>query len=157
MLRSIFGLVALLTPAIAAAQVTVSVDPMADVHAISPRIYGVNFAGADQVSAGKLTLSRWGGNTTSRYNYQIDVTNSAGDYFFENVAGCWNAAANYCSTKPTDPKEGSGANAFLQGAAGLKLDTLFTIPTLGWVSKGPPAYAHPFLCGFPKTVHRFAR
>lgn len=142
----------LLLPAAAAAQVTVTIDPMADVHPISPRIYGVNFAATDQVKAGGITLTRWGGNTTSRYNYQIDVANSGNDYFFENIAGCWNTAANYCNPAPADPKGQSGANAFLTSAAGLNLDTLFTIPTLGWVAKGPPAYAHPFLCGFPKSA-----
>ena len=29
--------------------------------------------------------------------------------------------------------------------------TLLTVPTIGWVAKGPPKYAHPFDCGCPKT------
>ncbi len=151
-MRSFFGLATLLLPAAAAAQVTVTVDPMADVHPISPRIYGMNFAATDQIKGGRIPFTRWGGNTTTRYNYQIDVANSANDYFFENVAGCWNAAGNYCNPVPTDPKGQSGANVFLMNAAGMGLDTLFTIPTLGWVAKGPAAYAHPFLCGFPKSA-----
>ena len=139
-MRSFFGLATLLLPAAAAAQVTVTVDPMADVHPISPRIYGMNFAATDQIKGGRIPFTRWGGNTTTRYNYQIDVANSANDYFFENVAGCWNAAGNYCNPVPTDPKGQSGANVFLMNAAGMGLDTLFTIPTLGWVAKGgcPP-------------------
>lgn len=152
MLRTTFGLVVLLVPAAATAQVTVNLDPTADVHLISPRIYGMNYAAADQIQAARIAFTRWGGNTTSRYNYQIDVTNSAADYFFENVAGCWSAGSNYCSPAPTDPKGQSGANQFLSSAAAMSLDTLFTIPTIGWVAKGPPAYAHPFVCGFPRSA-----
>ena len=152
MLRTTTFLLMSLAPAAALGQVTVNLDPTADVHLISPRIYGMNYAASDQVKAARIAFTRWGGNTTTRYNYQIDVSNSAADYFFENTAGCWNAGSNYCNPAPSDPKGQSGANQFLMNAASMSLDTLFTIPTIGWVAKGPPAYGHPFLCGFPKTA-----
>jgi MYXO-CTERM domain-containing protein len=138
------ALLALSAPA--GAQVTVAVDPSADAHVISPLIYGMNFPSDQQLSGAKVTAARWGGNSTTRYNYQIDVQNTAADYFYENIPGCWGAAGNYCATPPSDPKEQSGANAFLGGLAGKGVTALFTIPTIGWVAKSAK-YGHPFDCG----------
>ena len=67
------------------------------------------------------------------------------------MAGCWNAAANWCAQPPANPQDASGANAFLGAAAQMRVDTLFTIPTLGWVAKAVK-YDHPFDCGCPKTL-----
>ncbi len=136
-------------PRLSRAQAVVTLDPTADVHPISPLIYGVNYASTAQVAAG-VTATRWGGNSTSRYNYLIDVSNTGFDYYFENVAGCWNAPGGWCATPPTNPKETSGANAFLQAAKTADITALFTIPTLGWVAKAAK-YAHPFDCGCPRT------
>src|SRR6185437_9997058 len=76
--------------------VTVSVDPTQDVRPISPLVYGMNFPSAAQLSQGKIPLMRWGGNATTRYNYQIDVYNTASDYFFENIPEC-NSNGASCS------------------------------------------------------------
>jgi len=141
-----------LLSATARAQVTVSVDAAAGVHPISPLIYGMNFLDAARAQAAPIPLTRWGGNATSRYNYEIDTSNTAADYFFENVPGCWNAGDNWCATPPADPKAQSGANAFLAAAAQLRIAALFNIPTIGWVAKPPPKYAHPFDCGCPRTL-----
>ena len=70
----------LLAAPAARAQVTVAIDPTADLHAIAPLIYGINFASAAQAGGARIPLTRWGGNSTSRYNYQIDVTNTGSDY-----------------------------------------------------------------------------
>ncbi len=48
-----------LCPALALGQATVSVDTAADVHPISPLIYGINFASDSEVVAAKLALTRW--------------------------------------------------------------------------------------------------
>lgn len=135
----------------ARAQVTVSVVPSLDRRPISPLIYGMNYASPAQQAAARVPLTRWGGNQTSRYNWLIDVTNVGNDYYFENVAGCWSAGASWCSSPPADPKETSGANAFLAAAAQAQMTALFTIPTIGWVAKAAK-YAHPFDCGCPKSL-----
>jgi hypothetical protein len=137
---------------VALADVTVAVDPSSGAHAISPYIYGMNFASQSQIAKGGLMLTRWGGNSTTRYNYQIDVTNTASDYYFENVAGCWTGADGYCSTRPSDPMTDSGANAFIQGALNAQMHALLTIPTIGFVSKGPPPYSQPLPCGCPRSA-----
>lgn len=135
----------------ALAQVKVTVDPSADAHPISPLIYGLNFPDDAQLDLGKITVGRWGGNAVTRYNYEIDVRNTASDYFFENVPGCWSSAGNFCATPPSDPREQSAANAFLATMQDRGAVALFTIPTIGWVAKPAPKYGHPFDCGCPKT------
>ncbi|MCC6554804.1 MAG: glycoside hydrolase family 44 protein [Polyangiaceae bacterium] len=144
------SLAALSAPA--AAQVTVAVDPTSDARPISPLIYGVNFPSDAQLEQAGLTVGRWGGNAVTRYNYEIDVFNTAADYYFENIPGCWGADQNYCSSPPADPKEQSGANAFLSRMKTQGKVALFTIPTIGWVAKPPPKYSHPFDCGCPASV-----
>src|SRR3954451_5870780 len=71
----------------AADQVTLTVDAGKGRHAISPLIYGVNFA--SQVSglkrAFRVPVDRWGGNSTSRYNYTNDTYNTGSDWYFENI------------------------------------------------------------------------
>src|SRR5678815_5671785 len=79
------------------AEVVVAVDPTAGARLISPLIYGVNFPSDEQLDQGRLTVARWGGNAVTRYNYQIDTGNTAADYFFENIPGCFNAAQSYCA------------------------------------------------------------
>ena len=146
MLRRLAALLVFAVPAAAAAQATVAVDATADVHAISPLIYGMNYADGPRIDAAHVPLTRWGGNSTSRYNYQIDVSNTGSDYYFENIPGCWGTAGN-CSPAPANPQETSGANAYLQAAATDQIVALLTVPTIGWVAKAPPVYGHPFPCG----------
>ena len=67
--------------------VAVTVDPALDRRPISDLVYGVNFATPAQLAAVGYTLNRWGGNRTTRYNWQLDVDNSANDWYFTNYAG----------------------------------------------------------------------
>src|SRR5688572_10632678 len=78
--------IAIATPAFAEAGPALTVDVNADRHAISPDIYGMNFA--DEALAAELALPvrRWGGNATTRYHFRYDTTNRASDWFFENIA-----------------------------------------------------------------------
>src|SRR5437773_2606483 len=72
----------------AAAAVTgpsLNIDATAGNHAISPYIYGMNFADSALLTELHLPVNRWGGNATSRYNYQTDVSNHAMDWYFENI------------------------------------------------------------------------
>ena len=131
----------------ARADVIVTVDPAANAHPISPLIYGVNFPTDAQIDAAHLTVGRWGGNAVTRYNYENDASNTAGDYFFENIPGCSGIAPSYCAPTPADPKETSGANVFFARMKKQSMVALFTIPTIGWVAKSPTKYGHPFDCG----------
>ena len=65
--------------------VQVNVDALSNRHVISPYVYGTNFptATTDITNTG-MTLVRWGGNASTRYNWELFDTNAANDYFFEN-------------------------------------------------------------------------
>ena len=104
-------------------------------HAISPYIYGMNFA--DESLAGELRLPvrRWGGNSTTRYNWQTDTSNHASDWYFENIP---NDNAN-----PGALPNGSSSDQFVEQDLRTGTDTLMTIPLIGWTPHGR-AYA----CGF---------
>src|SRR4051812_18688425 len=69
----------------AAAGPNLSVDVGAARHAISDDIYGINFADESFAAELRLPVRRWGGNSTSRYNWQLNVHNTGSDYYFENI------------------------------------------------------------------------
>src|SRR5258708_1549646 len=62
-----------------------TVNAAAGQHAISPDIYGLNFADANLAADIDLPVNRWGGNATTRYNWQLDISNHAIDWYFENI------------------------------------------------------------------------
>src|SRR5262245_36888519 len=65
--------------------VTVSVDASADRHAISPLIYGLAFADTTALRDLNVTFNRSGGNTTSRYNWQLNADNRGSDWYFQTI------------------------------------------------------------------------
>jgi hypothetical protein len=82
--------------------VSVAVDPTLDRRAISPLIYGVNWADSGQIATGIYTANRRGGNATTRYNWIFDTSNRAADYFFLNInEGGANGAAADAFVSPT--------------------------------------------------------
>ena len=109
------------------AAVTVAVDPALDRRAISDLVYGVNFATPAQLAAVGYTLNRWGGNRTTRYNWQLDVDNSANDWFFTNYTGSGN---------PPNLPAGSAADQFARDSRAGGAEVVLTLPTLGRVA-GP--------------------
>jgi len=96
-------------------------------------------------------MSRWGGDSTSSYNYLNDVQNHGLDFFFELIPGCWDGADGYCEPAPSDPKTNSQSNQFLAGVASQGISTFFTIPLIGWVPN-VASYAQPLACSFPKSM-----
>src|SRR5512142_2934856 len=65
--------------------VTIRVDAAANRHPIDPNIYGVAFASAQQLADLNVPLNRSGGNATTRYNWQLNASNRAADWFFESI------------------------------------------------------------------------
>ena len=68
------------------AAVTVNVDATTNRHAIDPRVYGVNWATGAQLSDLNVPLNRAGGNTTTRYNWSLNASNHANDWYYESIA-----------------------------------------------------------------------
>jgi len=117
-------------------KVTLSVDAAAGRHAISPLVYGVNFgsqtSGLNKVL--NIPVDRWGGNSTSRYNYTNGFTNTGADWYFENVV------SDQSLTGFVDADRSTGTKS------------LVTVPMIGWVAKNGSATEHPFTCSFPKAA-----
>lgn len=121
-------------PASAAVGVTLSVDVSAARHPISPDIYGLNGADAAFAAEIGLPVARWGGNTSTRYNFKNHTYNTGSDWYFENiVAGPDSTVESF-----VDTYRNRGARQVV------------TVPMSGWVAKDSPG-THPFACGFPAT------
>jgi Glycoside hydrolase family 44 len=120
--------------------VAVSVDVASNVHPFSPRIFGVAFGDASRNAQMGYTVRRWGGNSVTRYNWQVDVHNTASDYFYENIPGA--------SDRTQVPPLGNDADAFVSEARDAGSEPLMTIPTIGWTPRADSPLQHPYFAGF---------
>ncbi|MGA2674455.1 MAG: glycoside hydrolase family 44 protein [Terracidiphilus sp.] len=128
--------VTLSAPAVAAGP-ALTVDAGNQTHAISPYVYGMDAYQLDAsvAKAANLSVDRWGGDATSRYNYLLDVTSSASDWYFENQVGA-------------SGQEATGAfNTQVESDAAIGSKTLGTVPVLGWVAKDGTS------CSFPVATY----
>lgn len=109
--------------------VTISVDATTNRHPINPMIYGVAFASpASQLSDLNVPVHRSGGNTESRYNWQLNAHNHANDWFFESL--------DDGSSTPA-----GSADDFVNSSKANGAQPMLTIPMLGWVPKLGPGRA----------------
>ncbi len=124
--------VTLVAPATAAGP-ALSVNTAAVTHAISPLIYGMNdyqlVSGLR--SAVAVPVERWGGDSSTRYNYLLDVDNSAADYYFETNP---NTNTGYPAV--------SAFNTMVQADEQFHTASIATVPLIGYTSKRQRA------CGF---------
>ncbi len=114
--------------------------PSENPHTISPYVYGMNAYVLDPASE-KIAnpgLLRWGGDDTSRYNYQYNMTNSASDYYFENFSGAGGQFPN--ATGSTNFPQ------FVQSTDAAGSAALGTVPVLGWVANNTQ-----YACSFTQT------
>ena len=102
------------------ALVTVNVDAQANRHPISPLIYGVAFAGSNDLNTLNFTMNRSGGNSETRYNWQINAHNLANDWYFESYP---DASAVAAATA-----DDHVANSDAGGA-----QPMITVPMIGWM------------------------
>ena len=110
-------------PQVSPTAVTVTVNLLANRHPISPYIYGANFPpSAAYITNAGVTLSRWGGNNTSTYNWKLNVNNLDNDWYFENYP--WEAGGL-----------ATNSAAFLTQVAKAGGSPIMTIPMLPWVAK----------------------
>lgn len=122
---------------LAATGPTLSVDVAAERHPIDPAIYGMNFPPAGLAAELGMAVQRWGGNATTRYNWQNGVSNRGSDYFFQNVP------------EPVvgELPDGSSVNQFIEQGRAADTATLLTVPLIGWTPKRRLP-DHPYDCGF---------
>lgn len=108
-------------------EVIITVDRNAGRRPINPDIYGINFAREPLASELNLPVRRWGGNATTRYNWQNDTANRASDWFFENIP-----------KKNPNPEllpAGSAVDQFVEQNRRTGTKTLLTVPLIGWTPK----------------------
>ncbi len=152
-LATLLAALAICAPGAAAATgPALTVDPTSsDTHAISPNIYGLNFADPTLGAEIGLPVDRWGGNGTETYNWQLGSQNLGFDWYFENVADCFAAAYNWCSGMSKNTV--FAYRDFIAKDRKLGSKTLITLPMAGYVAKDAPV-GHPLTCGYPKTQWR---
>jgi hypothetical protein len=110
-------------------------------YAISPYIYGMNFAQEDLAAELDLPINRWGGNATTRYNYRLDMSNRASDWYFQNIPND--------NPNPGALPAGSSSDGFVAQNLRTATETLLTVPLIGWTPKGPRERA----CGFSVALY----
>ena len=133
-------------PAPAAAGPGLKVNVKADRRAISPFIYGMNFATQGLAEQLDLPVDRWGGNSTDNYNWVDGFHNTGEDYFHENIPDCWDEAHNYCGDAGSE--DFRSYRAFVQKDRAVGARSLITLPAVGRVSRGDSTRDHPLTCAF---------
>jgi len=144
--------------------VVLRIDTHRIIRPISPLIYGLAVASADDLAAAGATLNRWGGNPNSRYNWEVgNAWNAARDWEFRNY-GSDNAA-------PAAPS--LVADQFVSTNRAHHAASLITVPSIGWVARsankdlaavGVPAHGGPpvgdgstgAIAGYAPTLNRQA-
>lgn len=89
-------------------------------RAISPDIYGI----AGDLWDLDATARRWGGNPTTRYNWQTNAFNVGKDWFFEN-------------------QKAPAYESFLNDNLAHHWASALTIPIIGWVAKDATSVGFP--------------
>lgn len=110
------------------ASVSIAIDAKANVHDISPLIYGVAaFDNVTSVLSGlNSPINRHGGNATSAYNWKINASGHAADWFFESIG---------------DDANGTPAGFvtdLVQANLAASAQSMITVPMLPWVAKLGP-------------------
>jgi hypothetical protein len=117
---------------------TLAVDATASQHAINPNIYGIANYGLDATFAEQIQVPniRWGGDGTTRYNWQVDSSNSGFDWYFMGGSG----NANSVPSASVDLM----INTYKPAHAGA----LITIPIIPYVNS-----TSAWTCSFPTSVY----
>ena len=115
-----------------------TVNATSSQHAISPNIYGITSYGLDPTFAEQIKVPniRWGGDGATRYNWEVDSSNSGFDWYF--VGG--NGEAN--------PVPGAQVDSMLKTFKPAGARGLVTIPIIPYVNK-----SSEFNCSFPVATY----
>lgn len=112
-------------PTNATISVAIAINPALNQRPISPLIYGVAFASASQLAELNAPLNRWGGNSTTRYNWQLNADNKASDWYFQSLP--------QASATP-----GAAADDFITSTKAGAAQPILTVPMIDWMPKLGP-------------------
>lgn len=105
-----------------ATNVSVTIDVFSNRHAISPYVYGGAYPkDAATITDSGMTVVRWGGNATSRYNWKTKTYNAANDWYYEDFG--YSEIGDTDSAKYITDVKAAGSNP------------LITMVMLPWVAK----------------------
>jgi len=133
-LNNIMLTLAAATPPAAGSAVTITVDATADKHAISPLVYGVAAFDNTATVLKELNspINRYGGNTSSSYNWKLNASNHADDWFYESLGE--NGGAT----------EGGQVTGLVAANRLAQAQSMVTVPMLDWGARlGPNRSALP--------------
>ena len=102
--------------------VTISVDAAASRKAINPAIYGVAYATTAQLQDLNAPLHRYGGNNTSRYNWQLNADNRGMDWYFQSIA-------------ESSATPGARGDDFVVNSRAADAEPMITVPIIEYVAK----------------------
>src|SRR3989449_9384934 len=123
------SILAIALSGVAAAQnptASVTVDANANRRAIDFRVYGVAYGTTTQLSELNVPLNRYGGNNSSRYNWQLNADNRDQDWYFESIGDASSVA-------------GERGDTFISSTQAAGARAMLTIPMLDWVAKLGPS------------------
>jgi len=118
---------------------TLTVDAAGNPHPINPDIYGIANYGLDANFAKEIQVPniRWGGDGTTRYNWQVDSSNAGFDWYFMGGNG-------QATITP-----GASADLMINTyKTASNARTLLTIPIIPYVNKSAA-----WNCSFPVSVY----
>ena len=87
-------------------------------------------------ASANISINRWGGDATSRYNYKLESSNAASDWYFENGQR-QHRPAGHRRVQPASSKAIRPSDA----------KTIGTVPVIGWVAKDGTS------CSFPVATY----
>jgi len=108
-------------PLLAFSQTAISVNVQGNRHAINPNVYGAAFPAAGQGADLNLPIARYGGNSASTYNWNLNGDNRGSDWFFQSIPDSV-ATAGY-----------RGDN-FISTNKASNTQSLITIPMLNYIA-----------------------
>lgn len=103
----------------------ITVDVQQDRRPISPLIYGVNWASTAQLAALNSPFNRHGGNATSRYNWKLNASNRARDWYYQ-------------SSGERDASPGEQVDTFIADTRAAGAEPTITMPMMDWLAKLGP-------------------
>ena len=114
------------------------IDVQANRAPINPNIYGIANYGLDTTFAAEIAIPnvRWGGDGTTRYNWQVDSSNAGFDWYFMGGDGSASPVPSASVDQMITTYKSAGAGS------------LITIPIIPYVNKGSP-----WNCSFPVSVY----
>lgn len=136
-LNSLFALA--LPNALAQTAPTLTVDAAGNPHPINPDIYGIASYSLDAGFAKEIQVPnvRWGGDATTRYNWEVDSSNAGFDWYFMGGNGQATPVPSASADLMVNTyKTASNAHALL------------TIPIIPYVNK-----TAAWNCSFPVSVY----